>query len=106
MSGTPKSCEFDRPEPIRSVYLAGVEVRPGSRVRLHPRPGGDVLDLLLAGCCARVESLEEDYDSRIHVAVILDDDPGREFGLLRQAGHRFFFAPDELDPLEEGTGAR
>ena len=32
--------------------------------------------------------------------VVLDDDPGREFGMMRQPGHRFFFSPDEVEPFE------
>jgi hydrogenase maturation protease len=31
--------------------------------------------------------------------VVLDDDPGRDMGLLRQPGHRFFFDVDEVEPL-------
>jgi hypothetical protein len=66
---------------------------------LRPRPGGDVLDLVLAGKIALVEAIEQDYDERIHVAVVVDDDPGRDLGLTRQPGHRFFFAPEEVEPL-------
>jgi hydrogenase maturation protease len=32
-------------------------------------------------------------------SVVLDDDPGRDLGLLRQPGHRFFFDPTEIEPL-------
>jgi hypothetical protein len=31
-------------------------------------------------------------------AVVLDDDPGRDLGLLRLPGHRFFFSPEEVEP--------
>jgi hydrogenase maturation protease len=31
--------------------------------------------------------------------VVLDDDPGRDMGMLRQPGHRFFFDPEEVEPL-------
>ena len=34
-----------------------------------------------------------------HVAVTLDDDPGRDLGEARFLGHRFFFRPDEVEPL-------
>jgi hypothetical protein len=34
--------------------------------------------------------------------VIVDDDPGRDLGLLRQPGHRFFFTPEEVEPLMPG----
>ena len=66
--------------------------KPGDRVRLRPRPGGDVMDLALAGKTATIEAIEQDYDGQIHLAVVVDDDPGRDLGLARQPGHRFFFA--------------
>ncbi len=90
---------------IKLEYLdvAGERVSPGSRVRLRPRKGGDILDIALAGQVAIVESLEEDYDGRRHVAVVLEDDPGRDFGMLRQPGHRFFFSPEEIEPLPKET---
>ena len=28
----------------------------------------------------------------------MDDDPGRDLGLLRQPGHRFFFDVEEIEP--------
>jgi hypothetical protein len=31
--------------------------------------------------------------------VTMLDDPGRDFGLDRMPGHRFFFAPDEVEKL-------
>ena len=30
----------------------------------------------------------------MHVCVVIDDDPGRDIGLMRQPGHRFFFATE------------
>jgi hypothetical protein len=30
---------------------------------------------------------------------VLEDDPGRDLGMLRQPGHRFFFSPEEIEPL-------
>lgn len=88
--------------PLEFLEVAGVEVRAGTRVRLCPRKGGDIFDLALAGQIALVESLEEDYDGRRHIAVIVECDPGRDLGMLRQPGHRFFFAPEEIEPIEKG----
>jgi len=31
--------------------------------------------------------------------VVADDDPGRDIGIMRQPGHRFFFDPEEIEPL-------
>jgi len=84
---------------IDRLTIDGSEVRVGDRVRLHPRQGGDVLDIALQGQTAVIESLEQDYEGKNHVCVVLDDDPGRDLGLLRQPGHRFFFDAEEVEPL-------
>jgi hydrogenase maturation protease len=85
--------------PVDSLEIGGVPVRRGDRVRLCPRAGGDVFDIALSGKIAAVESIEQDYEGNLHVCVIVDDDPGRDIGLMRQPGHRFFFAPTEVQPL-------
>ena len=81
------------------IVIGGVELRRGDRIRLCPRPGGDILDFALAGKIACIESVEQDYEGKLQLAVILDDDPGRDLGLLRQPGHRFFFTPEEVELL-------
>ena len=48
------------------------------------------MDIALAGQIATIECLEQDYEGKCHVCVVLDNDPGRDMGLLRQPGHRFF----------------
>ena len=89
---------------VDHIVIAGTEVRAGDRVRLRPRKGGDVLDIALAGQAATVEALEQDYEGKQHICVVLDDDPGRDLGLQRQPGHRFFFSPEEIEPLpKDGT---
>jgi len=88
--------------PLESANAGGVELRPGDRVRLKPRAGGDIFDLALAGRAATVEAIEQDYEGRIHFAVIVDDDPGKDLGMLRQPGHRFFFTPEEVEPAPPG----
>lgn len=87
--------------PLDHLDISGVEVRTGSRVRLRPRKGGDVMDIALAGQVATIECIEQDYEGKNHVCVVLDQDPGRDMGLLRQPGHRFFFDADEVEPLSE-----
>jgi hydrogenase maturation protease len=85
--------------PAGSLSIAGVEVKPGHRVRLHPGKRGDVMDIALAGRTAMIESIEQDYEGKFHVCVVADDDPGRDIGIMRQPGHRFFFDPEEIEPL-------
>ena len=89
------------------VEIGGVVVRRGDRVRLRPKEGGDILDIALRGQIATIESIEEDYENSQHICVVLDDDPGRDLGMMRQPGHRFFFTPAEVEPIpgEDATGA-
>ncbi len=83
------------------VAVAGVTIRPGDRVRLHPKDGGDILDLALRDQIAIVESIEEDYEGGQHICVVLEQDPGRDLGMMRQPGHRFFFTPSEVEPVPQ-----
>jgi hypothetical protein len=84
---------------IDSVLIGGVALGPQARVRLRPRGGGDIMDLALAGKIGVIESIEQDYEGGVQVAVVIEDDPGRDLGMLRQPGHRFFFQAGELEPL-------
>jgi hypothetical protein len=88
-----------RPE-LQSLVVDGVELKKGSRVLLWPRSGGDVMDITLAGKAAFIEVIEQDYEGHIHLAVTLEDDPGRDLGGDRILGHRFFFSPEEVLPLD------
>lgn len=89
-----------RARPSESAVVAGHEVVRGSRVRLMPRGGGDIFDLALTGRTAVVEAVEEDVDGKLQLAVTVEDDPGADLGEARQIGHRFFFSPDEVEPLD------
>ena len=92
--------------PLDHLELSGIEVRTGSRVRLRPRKGGDVMDIALAGQIATIECIEQDYEGKSHVCVVLDEDPGKDMGLLRQPGHRFFFDAEEVEPLSPEEAAQ
>jgi hydrogenase maturation protease len=83
------------------VEVDGVAVRAGSSVRLAPRQtGGDIFEQALAGRTAMVHEVLEDYEGRVQLAVTVMDDPGRDLGALRRPGHRFFFDPAEVVPLD------
>ncbi len=86
-------------ERLEGVMIFGVEVKTGSRVRLWPQKTADIMDMALKGKVAIVEAIERDFDDHVHLAVVLEDDPGRDLGMLRQPGHRFFFSPEEVEPL-------
>jgi hypothetical protein len=85
--------------PLENISVFGIEIKPGSQVRLRPRAGGDIFDLALAGKLATIESIEQDYENNVHLAVVIEDDPGKDMGMLRQPGHRFFFSIEEIEPV-------
>jgi len=87
----------ERPR-IQSIRILGVELKLGDRVRLHPQKSADIIDMALAGRVAVIEAIEQDLEDHVQLAVVLDDDPGREFGMMRQPGHRFFYSLDEVIP--------
>lgn len=88
----------------QEIAVAGRLLRPGSRVRLRPRPGGDVFDVALAERTAVIEGIEEDDRGTAHVAVILEDDPGRDLAATRHPTRRFLFAAEEIEPVDESAG--
>jgi hypothetical protein len=88
----------ERPCPT-SVRVGEVEIKAGDRVRLWPLGRTDIIDMALEGKTATVESIEQDFEDRIYLAVTVDDDPGRDLGQMRQPGHRFFYGVDEVEPL-------
>ena len=75
------------------------EFRAGARVRLHPRKRADIFDIVLDGKVAIVETVELDFEDKIHLSVTLEDDPGRDLGIKKYMGHRFFFEPEEVELL-------
>ncbi len=84
------------------VIIGGVRVARGSRVRM--RPGArraDAQDLFLVGRTAHVEAVLHDVDGQVHVAVSPEHDPMAE--LQRNHGRFLYFAPDELEPLEDAA---
>ncbi len=90
---------FDESPPLELVHVSGIDVRCGNRVRLWPGKKADILDMAMNGKVAIIEAIEQDLEGNVQFAVVLEDDPGKDMGLLRQAGHRFFFTPEEIEPL-------
>jgi hypothetical protein len=97
---------FEFEPAIEVIHVGGVEFRVGDRVRLEPRKSADIMDLALANQIAVIEAIEQDFDGQVHFAVVLEQDPGRDLGELRQPGHRFFFAPEEVDVLPPDVSQR
>jgi hydrogenase maturation protease len=83
-----------------SIVVGERTLRRGSRVVLRPRTS-DPFARALAGRHAFVDAVLTDLDDRVQLAVILEDDPARALGTARQLAHRFFFSPEEIEPLAE-----
>jgi hypothetical protein len=92
---------FAKSDPRESVCVSGVLLKAGDRVRIRPKRSADAIDMLISGKIGIIEAIEEDAENQIHLALVIEDDPGREFGMMRQPGHRFFYSPEEIEPLRE-----
>jgi hypothetical protein len=68
-------------------------------VRLDPRRRADPIDGLVCGRAARVQGVYRDLEDRVHVAVVLDDDPAGD--LHASYGRFMYYGPEELVPLED-----
>ncbi len=84
-----------------SICISGIFLKAGDRVRIRPRRSADAIDMMIAGKIGIIEAIEEDAENQIHLALVIEDDPGRDFGMMRQPGHRFFYSPEEIEPLLE-----
>ena len=110
LHGVMRNPRFARPQAdaglphLATLNRDGHSLRVGDRVRLNPSSGGDIFDIALAGQIAQIEAIEIDFENRVHVAVTLDEDPGRDLGLQRMPGHRFFFSPEEIESLSSIEG--
>jgi hydrogenase maturation protease len=94
---------FNPPQAVKSISVQGRELKAGSRVRIHPKKRADAFDMIIAGKIGIIEAIEQDAEDSIHLALVLEDDPGKDLGMARQSGHRFFYGLDEVEPLTEAT---
>jgi hypothetical protein len=53
--------------------------------------------MFLAGALATVEAVLHDVDGAVHVAVVIDSDPGAD--LFAWQGRFNYFAPEEVEPI-------
>ena len=84
---------------LETVTVRGTDLTVGDRVRIRPQGRADVMDLALDGKIALIESIEQDAENKVYLALVLEDDPGKDLGMLRQPGHRFFYGLHEVEPL-------
>lgn len=92
---------FNPAKQVERVIVQGIELKKGDRVRIRPKKRADVMDMALDGKIALIEAIEQDVEDQIHFALILEDDPGKDLGLMRQPGHRFFYGVEEVEALTD-----
>jgi hypothetical protein len=94
---------FNPASRTKTVSIGGQQLQAGSRVRIHPKKRADAFDLIIAGKIGIIEAIEQDAEEGIHLALVLEDDPGKDLGMARQSGHRFFYGLDEVEPVPEAA---
>lgn len=92
---------FNPSKPVEEVVVRGIALKVGDRVRIHPKKRADVIDIALTGKIGIIESVMQDVEDEVQFALVLEDDPGRDLGMMRQPGHRFFYGPEEIEPMEK-----
>jgi hypothetical protein len=92
---------FFNPETkVAGATVGGVFLQAGDHVRIRPKKRADAMDMILEGKTAVIEAVEQDVEGVVHFALVLADDPGKDFGFARMPGHRFFYSSDEVEPLK------
>lgn len=77
---------------LESIMAKGVLYKVGDRVRVQPKGRADIMDMAIAGKTAVIESIEQDFEDRIYLALVVDEDPSKE--------HCFFYSPEEVQRLK------
>jgi hypothetical protein len=86
------------PRRDEAAESSGSPIVEGARVLLRPRETStDAQDLFLAGRPATIMRVVEDVDGQTQLAVVLDDDPGRDVAI--DYGRFLYFRPDEVEPI-------
>lgn len=103
MDGTMRDAGFfeEAAQRLDHVSLDDASLQAGDRVRINPKCREDAMDKMLAGKIGVIEAIEQDAEGRVHFALVLEEDPGRDLGMLRQPGHRFFYTLEEVEPVQE-----
>jgi hypothetical protein len=92
---------FFNPETkLTGAEVGGVFLQAGDQVRIRPKKRADAMDMILDGKIAVIEAVEQDVEGSVHFALVLADDPGKDFGFARMPGHRFFYSSEEVEPLK------
>ncbi len=81
-----------------------VELGTVREVRVQPKREANILDVVLKDKVAIIPVVKRDRGKHSHVAITLSDKPGRDVGLDRLLGHRFF-ARDEIELLALETAS-
>ena len=85
---------------LPSIWIDGIEVKTGDRVRLRPAKMLDMVDIVLIGKTGIVKSIEQDTDEKIQISVQLEGGSSWLPGELQHSTSPFFFSLNEIEPME------
>ena len=57
------------------------------------------MDVALAGKIGIIESIEQDYEGKVQVAIVMDDDPGKDLGCFASPATAFSSTSEEIEPV-------
>ncbi|HEY6153220.1 MAG TPA: hypothetical protein VIW07_05730 [Candidatus Udaeobacter sp.] len=46
-----------------------------------------------------IDQSKKAQTKNVHFAVVLEDDPGRDIGMMQYIAHRFFYSANEVEPV-------
>ena len=70
-------------------------------MRIRPKKRADAMDMVLNGKIALTEAVEQDVKGGVQLALVIEDDPGHDLGMMPQPDHRFLYGTDEVEPVKE-----
>ena len=93
--------------PAEKLVVAGVEVKAGDRVRLHPGKRADIFDMALAGeDRAVIESMtNRTMRGKFHLCVVADDESRKGYRNDAATRPSLFLFPEEVEPLGTDEGS-
>jgi hypothetical protein len=84
---------------VAAVILKGVELRAGDRVKIKPKHDEVFSAVSLTDKIGVIEAFEQDTENRVHVALVLEAEPTEAGAPRFQAGERFLFTLEEIEPV-------
>jgi hypothetical protein len=78
--------------------IDGIKYQKGDKVRLTlGKRLADAMDMMMDNKIATIEVIYTDLEDKTHIAITIDEDPGRE--MKRELGLYLYFKTDEVEHI-------